>query len=88
MQCLESIKAGGFLGGEVGEPLGELSLLAVSSRVSRQASEQQVAVLNIAGVEITSRKSAKAFFSLFQARPRFPGPLDEMDVSGLIGAEG
>ena len=33
VQRLESINAGGFLGGEVGEPLGELSLLAVSSRV-------------------------------------------------------
>ena len=89
VQRLESINAGGFLGGEVGEPLGELSLLAVSSRVSRQAAEeQQVAELNLAGVAITSRKSAKAFFSLLQARPRFPGPLEELEVSGLIGGEG
>ena len=74
----------GFLGGEYGS-IGELSLLAVSSRMVRQ---EHITTIDLIRIEITSRESAKAFHDLLQTRPRFRTFLKEVEVFGLIGVEG
>ena len=72
----------GFLGGEYGS-IGELSLLAVSSRMVRQ---EHITTIDLIRIEITSRESAKAFHDLLQTRPRIRTFL--VYVYGLIGVEG
>ena len=84
LQRLESI-SGGSIGGLKGE-VEELALLALSSRVSRQQGE--AISVTLAGIEITNKRSAKAFYILMRARPQFVQPLRRVEVSGSIGVKG
>ena len=85
LQRLESI-SGGSIGGLKGE-VGELALLALSSRVSRQHQGEAISV-TLAGMDITNKRSAKAFYILMRARPQFVQPLRSVEVSGSIGVKG
>ena len=84
-QWLESI-SGGSIGGLKGE-VGELALLALSSRVARQHQGEAISV-TLAGMDITNKRSAKAFYILMRARPQFVQPLRSVEVSGSIGVKG
>ena len=85
LQRLESI-SGGSIGGLKGE-VGELALLALSSRVARQHQGEAISV-TLAGMDITNKRSAKAFYILMRARPQFVQPLRSVEVSGSIGVKG
>ena len=85
LQRLESI-SGGSIGGLKGE-VEELALLALSSRVARQHQGEAISV-TLAGMDITNKRSAKAFYILMRARPQFVQPLRSVEVSGSIGVKG
>ena len=85
LQRLESI-SGGSIGGLKGE-VEELALLALSSRAARQHQGEAISV-TLAGIEITNKRSAKAFYILMRARPQFVQPLRNVEVSGSIGVKG
>ena len=85
LQRLESI-SGGSIGGLKGE-VEEIALLALSSRVARQHQGEAISV-TLAGIEITNKRSAKAFYILMRARPQFVQPLRSVEVSGSIGVKG